>query len=193
MTQKIRKADLLINDIIEAKNGLRNAQSNYGMHIGELAFITKSELAPTLKNLNSENIELIRKQSQDTFEKLENTLYDLQKTQSDIDDILLNIDGWDINESPHTKIAEIINEQDKELNNMRKDLKILKQEMNEAYEDEDSENAAKDVLGILDDYLVNFSRLQDFVHESIPQIEKLFDEVDKSFAISKKYSNIQAL
>ncbi len=188
MQNNMRKSDLLMNDVVTARRDLKAVQEQYSNAIGELAMLTKSDLVPTIKALEKgASVEEVKKNVAPVFEKMDSILYDLQDLQVKIDDIIHNMDGWDFADQAHLKILEILRAQETKQNEMRKDLLAI-QEVLEAASDDDGDDK-QDVLQALDDFLVNFSLLQDDVQEYIPQIEELFDEIDKTLRQSKKYSS----
>lgn len=190
MTEKVRKSDLLVGDVRDAKSKLRTCQIKYGEQIGELAMVTKQELVPAVNALtNGKTIDEVRSIANGVFDKIESALYEIQETQVEIDDVIQYMDGWELNNTSHAKIVDVLKTQEEQQVQLRKDLNIIKLEMNDAYEQDKPISALKDIDESLKDYLLNFSRLQDYVQEAVPRFDKLFDEVDRELQISKRYSS----
>jgi uncharacterized coiled-coil DUF342 family protein len=189
MTEKVRKSDLLVGDVLDTKSKLRTCQIKYGEQVSELAMLTKSELVPTIKSLtNGKSIDEIRKIFEEAYDKIESSLYDLSDIQTQIDELIQFIEGWDLNNKSYDKILDILENQTDLSNNLRKDLDMIRVEMNEAYEADHPYSAFKDINDNLEDYLVNFSRLQDYLQEAVPRFDQLFNNVDEELKNSKKYS-----
>ncbi len=188
MTEKIRKSDSLFNDLVNVKQLLKEVQLEYSREIGELALITKRNLYTHLTSLTKDpsSKTAIQPKLEHDFEELEDKLYNVQELQAKIDDIISQMDGWEINDRAHVKILDILRAQENQQVELRKDLDSLKKDV--IVSDELNSEGAKDVYDSLEDYMINFSRLQDYVAESIPQVEKLFDELDSSLARTKQYS-----
>ena len=195
MAEKVRKSNLLMNDVLESRDKLRNLQSEYSDHLGDLALLTKKDLVGMVKKLsNGTPVEEVTKHSKEVFEKIEGTLFDLEEVQSGVDDVIRDMDGWEIKlGSNHAKILEVLNYQEDTLNLLRKDLNALNNDVSIIQEIEDRKSKVEDVSRNLEDILINFSRLQDYVNEAVPRLNKLFDEMDEDFKLSKKYAQKRAL
>ncbi len=194
MQNNMRKSDLLLNEVVNVRRELKEVQDKYSQTVSELALLTKADLVPKIKGLtNGTSLNAIRKNTEPVFENIDSLLFSLQELQVQMDEIIQNMDGWDFAETAHMKILEILRAQESMQNVLRKDLQNIEQELNENYEIDDEKTAKEDVLHSLDDFLLDFSRLQDYVQEYIPRIETLFDEIDDALKTSIKYSNTRAI
>ena len=195
MAEKVRKSNLLMNDVLESRDKLRNLQSEYSDHLANLALLTKKDLVGMVNKLsNGTSVEEVAKYSKEVFEKIEGTLFDLEEVQTGIDDVIRDMDGWEINfGSNHDKILEVLNYQEDTLNLLRKDLNALSNDVMIIQEIKDRKSKVEDVSRNLEDILINFSRLQDYVNEAVPRLNKLFDEMDEDFKLSKKYAQKRVL
>lgn len=194
MQNNMRKSDLLLSEVVTVRRELKEVQDKYGQTVSELALLTKADLVPKIKALtNGTSIEEIRKSTENVFEELDGLLFNLQELQVRMDEIIQNMDGWDFAEKTHEKILEILRDQESMQNKLREDLTAIEEELTDLFEDDEQEIAKDDVLQTLDDYLLDFSRLQDYIQEYIPKIEGLFDEIDETLKKSIKYSNTKAI
>ncbi len=194
MQNNMRKSDLLLNEVVTVRRELKDVQDKYGQTVSELALLTKADLVPKVKRLtNGTSVEEIRKGAQPTFEEIDSLLFNLQELQVKMDEIIQNMDGWDFADKTHEKILEILRDQETMQNKLRDDLVTIEQELTELFEEDQEEIAKQDVLQSLEDYLIDFSRLQDYIQEYIPKIEDLFDEIDDTLKKSLKYSNTKAI
>ncbi|RMG20826.1 MAG: hypothetical protein D6732_28105 [Methanobacteriota archaeon] len=194
MQNNMRKSDLLLNEVVTVRRELKEVQDKYGQTVSELALLTKADLVPKVKGLtNGTSVDEIRKGTQPVFEEIDNLLFNLQELQVKMDEIIQNMDGWDFADKTHEKILEILRDQETMQNKLRDDLIAIEQELTDLFEEDDEETAKEDVLKSLEDYLLDFSRLQDYVQEYIPKIEDLFDEIDDTLKKSMKYSNTRAI
>ncbi len=195
MAEKVRKSNLLMNDVLESRNRLRELQSEYSDHLGDLALLTKKELVKTVGKLsNGTSVDEIMKRAVEVFDKIESSLFGLEEVQVGIDDVIRDMDGWEINMGrSHEKILEVLNHQEETLNLIRKDLSALKSDIEVTAETKDRKEKAEDISNNLEDILINFSRLQDYVNEAVPKLNKLFDEMDQELKLSTKYGKTRAL
>ncbi len=195
MAEKVRKSNLLMNDVLESRNRLRELQSEYSDHLGDLALLTKKELVKTVGKLsNGTSVDEIMRRAVEVFDKIESSLFGLEEVQVGIDDVIRDMDGWEINMGlSHDKILEVLSHQEETLNMIRKDLNALKSDIEVTAETKDRKNKAEDISNNLEDILINFSRLQDYVNEAVPKLNKLFDEMDQELKLSSKYGKTRAL
>ncbi len=195
MAEKVRKSNLLMNDVLESRNRLRELQSEYSDHLGDLALLTKKELVKTVGKLsNGTSVDEIMRRAVEVFDKIESSLFGLEEVQAGIDDVIRDMDGWEINMGlSHDKILEVLSHQEETLNMIRKDLNALKSDIEVTAETKDRKNKAEDISNNLEDILINFSRLQDYVNEAVPKLNKLFDEMDQELKLSSKYGKTRAL
>ncbi len=195
MAEKVRKSNLLMNDVLESRNRLRELQSEYSDHLGDLALLTKKELVKTVGKLsNGTSVDEIMRRAVEVFDKIESSLFGLEEVQAGIDDVIRDMDGWEINMGlSHDKILEVLSHQEETLNMIRQDLNALKSDIEVTAETKDRKNKAEDISNNLEDILINFSRLQDYVNEAVPKLNKLFDEMDQELKLSSKYGKTRAL
>ena len=180
--------DLYHEDLLRLKQDLTTLQTKYGENLSQLALLTKSKLVEIIDNLSVANSnQKVKEDANSLFEKVWATLYRIDEVQEKLDRVIHEITGGEIIQKAHNGVLMQLRDQTWQINILRKDMEAIKLQLFNAVELKKPEKAIEDVKGNVQDFLMHYSRLQDFVQATIPRIEKLFLDIDEEYAKTKKY------
>lgn len=190
----IRKNDSLGQDAARLRSEMKHTQGNYNDLVSELAMLTKSELRPMVVDVDRSKFENGRIEGvTEIFQKIENVLYSLGEIHREMDEIVQNIGGLEFSTSNVVdKLAEIMNNQEKQHSRMFTDLNHLMKTL-------DSINERQEKISFTDfqddvkEYQLSFSLFQDRVIESTPRISKVFDELDEKEEAGNRYGTTKQI
>ena len=187
MKDQIRKSDSLRTSAVQIREDMKIAQGTYNDHISELAIITKGELKNAIDSLNGKFEEKNYSEAISIFDRLGETLYSMEDNQASMDELVSMIGGLEFSTDATTaKLLEILNEQEKQHNRMRKAVTIMNEEIVKSKENK--KMVDNQLTDDMNEFLHDFSRFQDFTIASVPRISTLFDVLDQEELTSKKYN-----
>ncbi len=187
MKDQLRKSDSLLASAVQIREDMKEAHGLYNDRISELAQITKGELKAVVNTLNGSFEEKKYKKAISIFDRLGETLYSMEDNQAKMDELVLLIGGLEFStEKTTSSLLDILSEQAKQHGRMSKAVNLMNGEIMKSLES--SKPVDSQLKEDINEFLLDFSRFQDFTIASVPRISQLFDELDKEEQRGKRYN-----
>ena len=139
-----------------------------------------------MKNLNDRKL---LDETLSIFDRVDSVLLEMEDIHKKMGELISVVGGLEFSSSQTSdRLYEILRNQENQQNRMSIGTRNLLEEI----QDIKSIDVSM-VEGDLKEFLLEFSRFQDFVIEAVPRMNKMFDELDKEEQMGYKYGESKHL